>query len=415
MQSTVDTVDTASTAALYRRHLSTGRAALGEMFGGDVEVGSAGAWVRTSSGRELLNCGGYGVFIAGARHPRVLAAVRDQLDRNPVATRLLLEPQAALAAEALASVTPPGLDRVHFACGGAEAVEAAIKLARANGKRHLVSMVDGYHGKTLGALSATAKPVFQRPFRPLLPDVSHVPFGDAAALDALLAGLPGPACVLVEPVQGEAGVVVPPDGYLPAVAAACRAHDAFLVLDEIQTGLGRLGHWWGADREGVVSDVLLAGKALGGGVLPVSAMVATEAAFAPFDRDPFIHTSTFSGAPLGMAAVRGAIAAIREDDLVARAGRLGTALLDELRRLCADVLGEKVAEVRGAGLLIGIECAVEGLAGELLLELMEAGVVANHSLNSDRVLRLTPPAVLDEREHQFLLDAFERAARAVLD
>ncbi len=163
-----------------------GRAALGEMFGGDVEVGSAGAWVRTGAGRELLNCGGYGVFITGARHPRVVAAVREQLDRNPVATRLLLEPQAALAAEALASVTPPGLDRVHFACGGAEAVEAAIKLARANGKRHLVSMVDGYHGKTLGALSATAKPVFQRPFRPLLPDVSHVPYGDA--------GRPGRAC-----------------------------------------------------------------------------------------------------------------------------------------------------------------------------------------------------------------------------
>jgi putrescine aminotransferase len=414
MLSTVDTsVDTA-VAPLYRRHLSRGRAALGEMFGGDVEVSSAGAWVRTDAGRELLNCGGYGVFITGARHPQVLAAVREQLDRNPVATRLLLEPQAALAAEALAAVTPAGLDRVHFACGGAEAVEAGIKLARANGRRHLVSMVDGYHGKTLGALSVTAKPVFQRPFRPLLPDVSHVPFGDAAALGAVLAEHPSEACVIVEPVQGEAGVVVPPPGYLREVAALCRAHGAFLVLDEIQTGLGRLGHWWGADREGVVPDVLLVGKALGGGVVPVSAMVATEDAFGPFDKDPFIHTSTFSGAPLGMAAVQGALAAIREDDLVARADRLGAALLAELREICADVLGDAVAEVRGVGLLIGIDCAVEGLAGELLLELMSAGVIANHSLNSDRVLRLTPPAVLDDREHRFLLDAFERAARAVL-
>jgi putrescine aminotransferase len=404
-----------STTARYRRHLSSGRATLGEMFGGDVEVGSAGAWVRTSTGRELLNCGGYGVFITGARHPRVVEAVREQLDRNPVATRLLLEPQAALAAEALAAVTPPSLSRVHFACGGAEAVEAAIKLARANGKRHLVSMVDGYHGKTLGALSATARPVFQEPFRPLLPDVTHVPFGSADTLAGVLAALPGEACVLVEPVQGEAGVIVPPDGYLRDVAALCRAHGAFLVLDEIQTGLGRLGHWWGADREGVVPDVLLAGKALGGGVVPVSAMVATDAAFAPFDRDPFIHTSTFSGAPLGMAAVRGALAAIEEDDLVARAARLGTLLLAQLREICAGVLGDAVAQVRGVGLLIGIECAVEGLAGELLLELMAAGVIANHSLNSDRVLRLTPPAVLDEREHRFLLDAFERAARAVLD
>lgn len=399
----------------YRRHLSSGRASLGEMFGGDVEVHAAGPWVRTSTGRELLNCGGYGVFITGARHPRVLEAVRAQLDRNPVATRLLLEPQAALAAEALAAVTPPGLDRVHFACGGAEAVEAALKLARANGRRHVVSMHGGYHGKTLGALSVTPSAVFQQPFRPLLPGVSHVPFGSAAALaDELSCHDDGTVCVLVEPVQGEAGVVVPPAGYLREVAALCERHHAFLVLDEIQTGLGRLGAWWGADREGVTPDVLLAGKALGGGVLPVSALVATEEAFAPFDRDPFIHTSTFSSAPLGMAAVQGALAAIREDDLVTRADRLGRLLYDELGHLVQEVFGDRVAEVRGVGLLIGIELTVEGLAGELLLELMSAGVIANHSLNSDRVLRLTPPAVLDDREVQFLLDAFERAARAVL-
>ena len=407
--STVDPV-----LARYRKHLSSGRASLGEMFGGDVEVHASGAWVRTSSGRELLNCGGYGVFITGARHPRVLAEVRAQLDRNPVATRLLLEPQAALAAEALASVTPAGLDRVHFACSGTEAVEAALKLARAHGKRHVVGTVGGYHGKTLGALSVTGKPLFQNPFRPLLPDVSHMPYGSALALaDELSRHDDGTVCVLLEPVQGEAGVIVPPAGYLRDVAALCRRHRAFLVLDEVQTGLGRLGAWWGADREDVVPDVLLAGKALGGGVVPVSALVATDAAFAPFDRDPFIHTSTFSGAPLGMAAVRGAIAAIEEDDLVARADRLGRRLRDELGRLLDDVFGD-LAVLRGVGLLIGVELSVDGLAGELLLELMAAGVIANHSLNSDRVLRLTPPAVLDEREVGFLLGAFDRAARAVL-
>jgi putrescine aminotransferase len=409
----LSTVD--PTLARYRRHLSSGRASLGEMFGGDVEVHATGPWVTTSSGRELLNCGGYGVFITGARHPRVLAEVRAQLDRNPVATRLLLEPQAGLAAEALASVTPPGLDRIHFACSGAEAVEAALKLARAHGKRHVVGTVDGYHGKTLGALSVTGKALFQKPFLPLLPDVSHVPYGDALALaDELSRHDDGTVCVVLEPVQGEAGVIVPPAGYLSTVAELCRRHKAFLVLDEVQTGLGRLGHWWGADREGVVPDVLLAGKALGGGVLPVSALVATEEAFAPFDRDPFIHTSTFSSSPLGMAAVRGAIAAIQEDDLVTRADRIGTELYDELSHMSQEIFGDRMATIRGVGLLIGIELSVDGLAGELLLELMTAGVIANHSLNSDRVLRLTPPAVLDEREVQFLLDAFERAARAVL-
>jgi putrescine aminotransferase len=398
----------------HRRVLSKGRAALGEMFGGDVEVSASGSWIHTAAGRQILNCGGYGVFLMGARHPRVIAEVSRQLAVNPVASRVLLEPTVVTAAEALVDVTPPGLDRVHFAGSGAEAVEAAIKLARAQGRTHLISMDSGYHGKTMGALSVTAKDVFQAPFRPLLPSVSHVPFGDADALAAELARYPGQACVIVEPVQGEAGVIVPPRGYLRDVRRLCDEHGAFFVLDEIQTGLGRLGHWWGADREQVVPDVLLVGKGLSGGVVPVSATVATREAFRPFDRDPFIHTSTFSGAPLAMAAARGAIAAIQEDGMVERANQLGELLRTELEQIARVVLGDRVREVRGVGLLIGIEFAVPGMAGDLLLELITAGVLANHSLNSPDVMRLTPPAVLDHNEVQILFDGFERAARAVV-
>jgi putrescine aminotransferase len=403
-----------SLADRYRRYLSKGRASLGEMFGGDIEVYSSGAWIHTADGRQILNCGGYGVFLMGARHPRVVAEVRRQLNTNPMATRLLLEPQVVQAAEALVSVTPAGLEKVHFANAGAEAVEAAIKLARAQGKRRLISMELGYHGKTMGALSLTAKEVFQAPFRPLLPEVCHVPFGDADALAQELGRHGDQACVIVEPVQGEAGVIIPPAGYLRDVQRLCRQHHAFFVLDEIQTGLGRLGQWWGADREEVSPDVLLVGKGLSGGVVPVSALVATKEAFAPFDKDPFIHTSTFSGNPLSMAAAQGAIAAIKEDNLVERARDLGELLRDELKQIAMAVLKHRVREVRGVGLLIGIELTVPGLAGDLLLELIGAGVLANHSLNSANVMRLTPPAVLSNNDVQILLDAFERAARAVL-
>jgi putrescine aminotransferase len=408
------TDDYTTLSARHRNVLSKGRAALGEMFGGDVEVEASGAWIRTSAGRQILNCGGYGVFLMGARHPRVIAEVSRQLATNPVASRVLLEPTVVAAAEALVNVTPPGLDRVHFAGSGAEAVEAAIKLARANGKPHLISMHSGYHGKTMGALSVTAKEVFQAPFRPLLPSVSHVPFGDTGALAEELARHPGQSCVIVEPVQGEAGVVIPPDGYLRDVRRLCDEHGAFFVLDEIQTGLGRLGHWWGADREQVVPDVLLVGKGLSGGVVPVSAAVATHQAFRPFDRDPFIHTSTFSGAPLAMAAAQGAIAAIEDDGLVPRARELGEQIRTDLAQIAHVVLGERIREVRGVGLLIGIEFTVPGMAGDLLLELIAAGVLANHSLNSPDVMRLTPPAVLGEYEVQTLFDGFERAARAVV-
>ncbi|MFJ7997459.1 aspartate aminotransferase family protein [Streptomyces sp. NPDC096310] len=397
---------------LYRARLSKGRATLGELFGGHIEVASQGAWVTTSEGRTFLNCGGYGVFLTGARHPTVIRHVAEQLATHPVATRLFLEPQVALAADALVSVVPEGLERVHFAGSGAEAVETAIKLARTRGRHRLIATENGYHGKTMGALSLTGKSVFQDPFRPLLPETSHVPFGDAAALEPLLAASPGEACVFIEPVQGEAGVVIPPQGYLRAVRDLCDRYGAYLVLDEIQTGLGRLGTWWGADREGISPDVLLVGKGLSGGVVPVSAVVATREAFGAFDRDPYLHTSTFSGAPLAMAAVRGSLAAMHEDDLVARSRDLGAEILPELDRIVRSHYGSAVREVRGQGLLLGIEFTDPGPAGDLLIELIMNGVIANHSLNSHLVLRFTPPAVLTRGDLDFFYEAVDRACRA---
>jgi putrescine aminotransferase len=181
------------------------------------------------------------------------------------------------------------------------------------------------------------------------------------------------------------------------------------VLDEIQTGLGRLGTWWGADEEGITPDALLAGKALGGGILPVSALLATSKAFAAFDKDPYLHTSTFSGTPLAMAAVLGALTALEEDNLVERSRELGARMLTTVRSIAQRHYGPVVREVRGRGLLIGIEFAIPGPAGDLLIELIEHGVVANHSLNSHLVLRLTPPAVLSDAEEQLLYQAFDRA------
>ena len=397
---------------LYRSRLSKGRAVLGEMFGGHVETASEGAWVTTSDGRRFLNCGGYGVFLTGARHPTVVREVAAQLHSHPVSTRIFLEPQAALAADALVAVAPKGLSRVHFAGSGAEAVEAAIKLARTRGKRHLVATDGGYHGKTMGALTLTGKSVFQDPFRPLLPLTRHVPYGDAAALRAVLEQIPGEGCVFLEPVQGEAGVVIPPAGYLSEAARLCEEFGALLVLDEIQTGLGRLGTWWGADAEGVTPDVLLVGKGLSGGVVPVSAVVATEEVFSAFDQDPFLHTSTFSAAPLAMAAARGALQAIQEDGLVDRSRILGERLLADLRSVVTRHFGDVVREVRGRGLMLGVEFAEPGPAGDLLIELTQHGVIANHSLNSHLVLRLTPPAVLDEDDLEFLHEAVDNACRA---
>ena len=391
----------------YRRHVSRGRARLAELTGGLVEVSSQGSTVVDATGREFIDCGGYGVFLLGHRHPAVVAAVVDQVQRHPLSTRLMLDPTVARAAATLASVTPEGLDLVHFVNSGAEATEAAIKLARAHGKRTLVSATGGFHGKTTGALGLTANDLYQAPFRPLL-DALHVPFGDAAALGEVLART-ADACVVLEPVQGEGGVVLPPSGYLAEVARLCRASGALLVLDEVQTGLGRLGSWWGADREDVRPDVLLVGKGLSGGVVPVAAMVATAQAYKPFGDDPFLHTSTFAGSPIAMAAATAAVTAIRDEGLVERAASLGARMLADLRAALAPC-GPLLRDVRGAGLLIGLEFDDPGTALDLVLDLLDRGVLVNHSLNAHRVVRLTPPAVLTDAEADRVVEAVATAA-----
>jgi putrescine aminotransferase len=394
----------------YRRHVSRGRARLAELTGGLVEVSSAGSTVTDAGGRDYLDCGGYGVFLLGHRHPAVVSAVVEQVRRHPLSTRLMLDPTVARAAETLASVTPQGLDYVHFVNSGAEATEAAIKLARAHGHRTLISATGGFHGKTTGALALTANDLYQAPFRPLL-DVVHVPFGDAPALAEVLARTDD-ACVVLEPVQGEGGVVLPPPGYLTEVARLCAESGAMLVLDEVQTGLGRLGSWWGADREEVRPDVLLVGKGLSGGVVPVAAMVATARAYRPFGDDPFLHTSTFAGSPIAMAAATAAVTAIRDEGLVERAESLGARLLADLRAALTPC-GPLVRDIRGAGLLIGLEFDEPGTALDLVLELLDRGVLVNHSLNAHRVVRLTPPAVLTDAEADRVVTAVAGAATAL--
>jgi putrescine aminotransferase len=382
---------------LYRAHLGSGRSMLGSVMGGITEVESSGAYVTGADGRRFLDVGGYGVFILGHRHPRVVAAVHAQLDRHPLATRVFLEPMTALAAHALAGIAPPGLDQVHFVNSGAEATETALKLARVHGHDRLVSAVSGYHGKTLGALSATANPMYQRPFEPLAEARTHIPYGDIGAMRETLARLGSRACVILEPVQGEGGVVVPPPGYLGQVSAACKEAGALLVIDEVQTGLGRLGSWWGIDAQDVEPDLLLVGKGLSGGVVPVAAVLATRAAYQPFGDDPFLHTSTFGGSPLASAAALAAITVMRDEHIVTRSATLGDELLAELTRVAAGFPG-MVEQVRGRGLLLGLKMADPGLVGELVLSLVDRDVLANHSLNAASVLRLTPPAILGPDE-----------------
>jgi putrescine aminotransferase len=392
----------------YTRHVNKSLASLARLVAAPVEVAAAGSKVQGDDGHTYLDCGGFGVFLLGHCHPVVVAAVREQLGRNPLATRLFLNPELAQAAADLAGIAPAGLDHVFLTNSGAEAAELGLKLARLAGKRHVIAMHGGFHGKTLGALSATGRAMYRDPFGPLLPMVDFVPFGDATALRAALTAQ---SVVLLEPVQAEGGVRLPPDGYLRQVRQACTGAGAVLILDEIQSGLGRLGAWWGADLAGITPDLLLTGKILGGGVMPVGGVVASAQLFAPLNADPLLHSSTFAGSPIAATAVTATIGVIKSEGLVERTSELGP----QIRDLAVDAVTAHcphlVSEVRGMGLLIGIDFISADVATEFLIGLLNEHVIPSFSLNSSNVVRLTPPAILDKADLGWLGRALTSAAR----
>ncbi|QNG19998.1 aspartate aminotransferase family protein [Rhodococcus triatomae] len=394
--------DRAALVGRYRRYLGAGRARLAEYIGAGIEVSSSGSTVTTADGASLLDCGGYSVFLLGHCHEAVVEAVVEQVRRHPLATRLLLEPTIAEAAQALVSLAPEGLDKAFLVNSGAEATELALKLARAHGRTELVCMRGGYHGKTLGALSVTSNQLYQSLFAPLL-DATAVDYGDPDALREVLAGVPGRAAVILEPVLGEGGVVVPPRGYLAEVERLCRQYDATLIVDEIQTGLGRCGRTWAHQPEIECPDILLVGKALSGGVVPVAAVLATDVLFKPVADDPALHSSTFGGSPLASAAVLATLRTLDRERIVERAGELGDILLRAVVDVCAPYR-ELIVEVRGAGLLLGIEFVRPDVTAEVATTMLHHGVIVNHSLNDHAVLRITPPAVMTPDEVERLVD-----------
>jgi putrescine aminotransferase len=375
--------------------------------GAVLEWEGEGCFVRDVRGREFLDClGGYGIFSLGHRHPKVIAAVTAQLGRLALHSQHLLNPVAAEAARRLAEITPGNLRKTFWCSTGTEAVEGALKLSRLyTGRKRFVSTINAFHGKTLGSLSVTGRPQFRTPFEPLL-DATFVPYGDAAAIaDAIDAET---AAVILEPVQGEGGVNVPPNGYLTEVRRLCSERGALLVFDEVQTGLGRTGAMFGCDHEGVVPDVMNLGKALSGGVIPCAAFTSTDEIWRAFHPNPFYHTSTFGANPLATTAAAATITTIRDEGLVERAARTGEYFLSGLRAL-AERFPESIRDVRGRGLLIGVEI-VDAARGERLAHrLFDRNVLVAHTLNKPEVIRIEPPLVISTDLVDRAMGAFEES------
>src|SRR5262245_32053079 len=369
-------------------------------------------------GRKFIDClGGYGIYSAGIRHPKIVKAVADQLKRMPLSSQELLDPLRGALAKLLGEIAPGDLQYCFFINNGTDAVEGAIKLARVfTGKTNFISSLRGFHGKSCGALSLMGKWEFREPFLPLLPGIQYVEFGDADAVEDELykadATGKGVAGVIMEPVQGEAGAIVPPDDFWPRIRKACDEYGALLIADEVQTGMGRTGKMFGVEHWNTVPDVMCLGKALGGGVMPLSAFVSPPKIWGVLEKNPFIHTSTFGGNPLACAAGIAAIHVTIEEDLPAQAFKKGRYLLGELVAL--QMRYDRVLrKAQGKGLLLGLEFENTEIGYKVVSGLFKRGVLVAGTLTNSRVVRIEPALNIPDPMIDEVLEILEDTLKEV--
>ena len=370
-----------------------------------LEVARAeGVYMYTPEGRPILDLiSGIGVSNVGHRHPRVLQAIQSQLDKYlhlMVYGELVQGPPAELA-HALAATLPPPLDTVYFTNSGTEAIEGALKLAkRHTGRTGLVSSYNAYHGSTHGALSITGSEGFKNSYRPLLPDVTHLRYNELADLELLTENT---AAVVLETVQGEAGVRLPLPGYLPAVRARCTEVGALLILDEIQCGFGRTGTQWAFEQFGVVPDILVCAKGMGGG-MPIGAFISSPEIMVGFQTNPILgHCTTFGGHPVSCAASLATLQVIQEENLLA-----GVAAKAE--RLRAGLQHPAIRAVRHCGLLMAVEFASFAVLKPIIdRALANEGILTDWFLFCDNSLRIAPPLTITEAEIDAALAGLLRA------
>jgi acetylornithine/N-succinyldiaminopimelate aminotransferase len=357
-----------------------------------VLVEGRGARVRDAEGREYVDLtGGWGVTCIGHSHPALVEAICAQAGRLMQTTNLFYTQSQLDLLDRIAPLLPRGLTRSFFVSSGAEAMDGALKVAhRATGRTKFISTLNGFHGRTIGALSVIGQAKHRDPYRALLPEPVFVPFGDLAAARAAIDDRT--AAFVVEPIQGEGGVNVPPPGYLAALRDLCREHGALLILDEIQTGIGRTGKLFACEHEGVTPDVMTLGKGLGGG-FPVAAFVTTEDVAATVSLGD--HGGTYAGNPLACAATSAVLRVVTEEKLSERAAELGARVMERLRKFAAEHPG-MTDDVRGRGLLIGLSLTDAGRAATLSLRAAEAGVMLN--VTAGRVMRLFPALNIPEED-----------------
>jgi len=385
-----------------------------------LEWEGRGSVMRDLLGREYIDClGGYGIYNTGMCHPKIVEAVCAQAKRMPLSSQELLDPLRGALAELLGELAPGDIQECFFINNGTDAVEGALKLSRLQTKRvGFISAVGGFHGKSMGSLSVMGKHTYRHPFEPLLPQIHFVPFGDSKALEEEFKKLAevgdDAAALILEPVQGEAGAIVPPRDYLPAARRLCTKYGTLLILDEVQTGFGRTGKIFACEHWNVVPDIMCLGKSIGGGVMPLSAFMGNSKIWKILEENPFIHSSTFGGNPMACAAGIAAINVMLGEDLPKQAAEKGDFLMKHLRGL-KNRFANILSDIHGLGLLIGMDFASDEIGYRVAAGLFKRGVLVAGTLISSRTIRIEPALNISYDHLYVVLEKLEEVLVEIAD
>lgn len=393
---------------LYRKSMSTDAAC--------VEWTDTEEHFTDLYGNDFIDClGGFGIYTCGHRNPEILKYVKAQLDKYALHSQELIDPLRGYLAKLVAMITPGDLQYCFFTNGGAEAVEMALKLARlATGGRYYISTVGAFHGKSMGAISMGGKGGYREDYLPLIQQVQHVKYGDADAIETAICNLHAVgekvAGVILEPIQGEAGVQIPPAGYLKKVREICDKFGVAMILDEIQTGMGRCGTMWRCEAEGVTPDIMTYGKAFGGGIMPITGIIARPNMWGEklIDNPWILGSPTFGGNPLACSAAIATIAYMLENDIPKQAKEKGDYFMEKLGAL-KEKYPTVLKELRGAGLLICMEFPAAEVGYAVVKGLFDRHVMTAGTLVNAKTVRIEPPAVIKYETIDIVIQKLEES------
>lgn len=392
----------------YRKSVSTNAAV--------VEWQDEGAYCNGINGEKFIDClGGFGIYTCGHRNQEIIDVVKAQLDHQALHSQELLDPLRGYLAKAVADITPGDLEKCFFTNGGAEAVEMALKLARiATGGRWYISTVGAFHGKSMGAISMGGKGSYRIPYAPMVQQVQHVEYGNAEDIRKSIRNLKAVgekvAAVILEPIQGEAGIIIPPKGYLSEVRAICDEYGVALIFDEIQTGMGRTGTMWRCEAEGVTPDIMTFGKAFGGGIMPITGIICRPHMWTDeLVENPWLLGSpTFGGNPLACSAALATIKYMLEHDIPGQCKEKGDYLIEGLVKL-QEKYPTVIEEVRGTGLMIGVEFVSCEAGYDIAKGLFSRGVMTAGTLVNAKCIRFEPAAVITKDDIDLVMKRMDES------